>query len=601
MTALIEVHGAREVYFDDDDFSFDPRHVRAFLAEIERRGVDIAWSAMCDAVHLDEPLIERMAAAGCIGIKFGVESASPKVLESVGKPVDPAHIKRVVSWCARVGIKTHAAFMVGLPGEGPAEYAETEDFVRSLGCDTVQVSEAAALQGTRLGSEQTGVVDGKSGQRRKRLMRAFLASSLLSPRWILRQIRWHSRSMASEGIRSTVSRIFSVLRDELGSHHDAIVAVHDRVFPLGGGGAVRTLAIAEELSRRAERVLVVAPSDSERVRGVAVRPLVDPHQSRPRLLGAVWYALQLLWTDLRAGTARLAVAHNSIAAAPMALVGLFRERRFLIDVTDLHAEYLYAPHTSWIEQLLRPLLSWLELSVLSCADELVVVTEVMKRHLVARGLPEGSIRVVHDASDPVKEASELAPRRGIVHLGAIDRQRAVDLLIRAAAPLLLEDPDLRLTLIGDGPGRKAAETLASELGVRHRCEFTGAISHKEAKTRLLSAAIGVIPRPDLPGNRLVTTLKLPEYQAHGVAVVAARLPGIVEAASGSARYFEPGDACSLRHGLEALLEDPEEVTRLARLGLDRAGPDWAETAASILEPRLDPSPVPTMEEDVLVS
>src|SRR5262249_30950552 len=71
--------GAREIYFDDDDFTVRKDHVLKLCDEMERRGLRIPWSVMGDAMATDEETLVRMARAGCIGMKFGLESADPIV------------------------------------------------------------------------------------------------------------------------------------------------------------------------------------------------------------------------------------------------------------------------------------------------------------------------------------------------------------------------------------------------------------------------------------------------------------------------------------------------------------------------------------------
>ena len=40
--------------------------------------------------------IEAMADAGCIGMKFGVESANPEILKRLRKPLKPDRVQQVV-------------------------------------------------------------------------------------------------------------------------------------------------------------------------------------------------------------------------------------------------------------------------------------------------------------------------------------------------------------------------------------------------------------------------------------------------------------------------------------------------------------------------
>ena len=81
MEEIVRQYHAREIYFDDDIFTVKESHVLALCEEITRRGLRVKWSVMGDAMAVTERAIDAMAKAGCIGMKFGVESADPEVLK----------------------------------------------------------------------------------------------------------------------------------------------------------------------------------------------------------------------------------------------------------------------------------------------------------------------------------------------------------------------------------------------------------------------------------------------------------------------------------------------------------------------------------------
>ena len=148
MQHLAEKYGAREVYFDDSSFSVDQDRVLRICGEIEERGLDVCWSCMADA-KLREDTLEAMKKAGCVAIKFGVESASPEILRNINKHVNLDDVRRVVKLCKGMGIETHATYMFGLPGETKETMRETMKFAFSLGTDTAQFSVAIPYPGTK--------------------------------------------------------------------------------------------------------------------------------------------------------------------------------------------------------------------------------------------------------------------------------------------------------------------------------------------------------------------------------------------------------------------------------------------------------------------
>ena len=103
---------------------------------------------MGDAIFSDYEMLKMMKEAGCIGIKFGVESADPEILKQIKKPVNLERVKQVVKWCKKLGINSHATFCVGLPGETEETIQKSIHFMEKLGVNTAQVSRAVPYPGT---------------------------------------------------------------------------------------------------------------------------------------------------------------------------------------------------------------------------------------------------------------------------------------------------------------------------------------------------------------------------------------------------------------------------------------------------------------------
>ena len=137
-----------EIYFDDSSFTVNDQHVLGICREMQERKIEIQWSCMADA-KVDIEILEEMARSGCRAIKFGVESADQEVLAKIPKHVNLNDIKQTVQTCRKLGIKTHATYMFGLPGENKKKAERTIDFALSLSTDTAQFSLATPYPGTR--------------------------------------------------------------------------------------------------------------------------------------------------------------------------------------------------------------------------------------------------------------------------------------------------------------------------------------------------------------------------------------------------------------------------------------------------------------------
>ena len=150
METVIREYGAREIYFDDDDFCVSKKHVLSICSEIQSRGLNIKWSCMGDAMNCDEEMIRSMAQSGCIFMKFGVESGDENILKNISKPLKPERAIQVSEWCRKYGIMTHATFVFGLYGDTPQSMQKTLDLANRIKFDYAQASIATPFPGTRM-------------------------------------------------------------------------------------------------------------------------------------------------------------------------------------------------------------------------------------------------------------------------------------------------------------------------------------------------------------------------------------------------------------------------------------------------------------------
>ena len=148
----IRKFGTRHVYFDDDTFTGNKKHVLEFCDEVLKRGLHkrMAWSAMADFMITDGELLRRMKMAGCIGLKFGIESGNKAVLKEINKPINPERLIENCDLCRKLDIKTHGTIALGGFLETKESMVDTFEFAKKLNCDTIQVSITTPFPGTPL-------------------------------------------------------------------------------------------------------------------------------------------------------------------------------------------------------------------------------------------------------------------------------------------------------------------------------------------------------------------------------------------------------------------------------------------------------------------
>lgn len=144
----------RSIRLDDDTMNLGDKHTLGICEAMNRIG--LPWSAMCRADTVRLQTWDAMKAAGCFGVKLGMESGSQGVIDNiVNKRLDLFHVEHdVLPYLKRIGLKVHTTWTVGLPGETPAQATETLRMIQRLydkGLHhTHQLSGTATIEGTPL-------------------------------------------------------------------------------------------------------------------------------------------------------------------------------------------------------------------------------------------------------------------------------------------------------------------------------------------------------------------------------------------------------------------------------------------------------------------
>jgi glycosyltransferase involved in cell wall biosynthesis len=367
-----------------------------------------------------------------------------------------------------------------------------------------------------------------------------------------------------------------------------IVSTHDWLYPIYGGGGLRTLKVAEEFKRRGYNVVILAPSKINKIKEIPVYTLPPPTKKRSQVLSAIKFNIRSLRSIIKVSQdADLIFVHNTIAAVAFAILNKFLRKRFILDITDIHAEYLWVGNISIIEKLLRFILLKIEYNIIKSADTVIVVTEIMKQRCIEKGIEEDKIRVICDGAEVDKFSTQKSngANFNLIHLGIVDKQHGVPLLIRAMRIVLERFPQVHLYIVGDGRDLSDVKSLAKKLQIYQNCIFTGHIEYTKVKEILGRTGIGIIPRPNNLANNLVVTLKLLEYWASGTAVVASRLNGISEIAEDEKDilFFEADNYRDIAAKIEFLLSNSEELARLQRNGREKVRQfDWEKIIPEIV-------------------
>lgn len=153
----------------------------------------------------------------------------------------------------------------------------------------------------------------------------------------------------------------------------------------------------------------------------------------------------------------------------------------------------------------------------------------------------------------IQPSPEAAGSPVVTFVGTLKPWHGVSDLIEAAAQA---QQDWQLRIIGDGPEREALETLAQELGVQ--VDFRGAVVPENMPTEIAGSAMGIAPYPAASNSseHYFSPLKVYEYLAAGLPVVATEIGQIPELIDGAGLLVPGSDSAALAAAIDHLVADP---------------------------------------------
>lgn len=126
MALLHREAGVDLFLFQDEFFVSGKRQVLAFCRALERSGLDVQWKAFGRVNLTDEEMMRTMAEAGCVELRFGIESGSDRVLKEIKKGFTAADCLELIPKAVGIFPRVDAFYVWGFPFE------TMEDFNQSL-------------------------------------------------------------------------------------------------------------------------------------------------------------------------------------------------------------------------------------------------------------------------------------------------------------------------------------------------------------------------------------------------------------------------------------------------------------------------------------
>jgi glycosyltransferase involved in cell wall biosynthesis len=330
-----------------------------------------------------------------------------------------------------------------------------------------------------------------------------------------------------------------------------VVTMVDRLMT--SGGEIVATRVAMNLDReRFESILCSTRTsevaDIKRAEAAGIRVLTLNRRSRLDVVK--WHPLFEL---LRRERVDILHAHKFGSNAWAALLG--RLARVPVIVAHEHT-------WSYSGQPLRRLIDR-ELIGRSAAAFLAVSPEDRRRMIEVEGVDSTKVRYVPNgvpalaAGDgtPLRRSLGASPTTPVVGtVCALRPQKGVDVLLAAVAALVVEVPDLRVVIVGDGPERTRLKRLSEEMGLVSTVEFLGSRTQEELPD-ILSAIDVMVSSSTFEGMPLAII----EWMAAGKAIVATKVGGVPALVEDGVHglLVEPGDPNQLAGAIAKLLRDAD--------------------------------------------
>lgn len=198
-------------------------------------------------------------------------------------------------------------------------------------------------------------------------------------------------------------------------------------------------------------------------------------------------------------------------------------------------------------------------------SRIVVLTEDMRRHFVAKGFAADRISVIGNyvklEAEPAFKSMPAKPTIGA--MGRLAPEKGFDIFLKALSKLDEKNIAFNAVIAGEGPEEASLKELALSLGISAQVEFSGWVKDKA----MLFSGIDIfcVPSTYEPFGLVVL-----EGIAHGKPVIASNVSGpasIIQNDSGV--LVEAGNERALADAIHTLITHPDAALEIARKGWQR--------------------------------
>jgi magnesium-protoporphyrin IX monomethyl ester (oxidative) cyclase len=132
---VVEKYRIKNIFFEDDNLTFDINRFEAICDGIIERKIKIGWETPngVRADRLNMELLKKMKRSGVKSVFVGVESGDQQILDRVVcKSLDLKKVVEFAKNAQELGLKTGGFYIIGFPGETKQNMQRTVDIALEM-------------------------------------------------------------------------------------------------------------------------------------------------------------------------------------------------------------------------------------------------------------------------------------------------------------------------------------------------------------------------------------------------------------------------------------------------------------------------------------
>lgn len=147
---LISKYSVEALYFAEDMFLSSKKRAEELLQLFIEKGINkkVKWIAQAKASIITEDLLSLMKKAGCVGVEYGFESGSQRILDIMSKKQRVEESLRAAELTRKARLRFQANIITGYPGETVEDFKETLKFIKKIKPNMVGFNIFMPLPGT---------------------------------------------------------------------------------------------------------------------------------------------------------------------------------------------------------------------------------------------------------------------------------------------------------------------------------------------------------------------------------------------------------------------------------------------------------------------